>query len=74
MPDWTRANCQICGKHRDDVGPITWRGYCAKCARRREVDALDDLHFHRGPTFAAWRRGMAASVGAVILDDVLERP
>lgn len=30
------------------------------------------MRYHRGPHFKAWRRAMAASVGGVLIDDVLD--
>jgi hypothetical protein len=74
MPDGRRKNCQSCGKHADVVGPISWRGKCGACGPRLAIEAADDLHFHRGPVFNLWRQRIAASVGAVILDDVTTKP
>lgn len=71
MPSPTRVRCKVCGGHKDQVGAISRRGKCGDCAKRLVEDALDDLHYHRGPTLLAWRRGMAASVGALLVDDVL---
>lgn len=31
---------------------------------------MDGLHYHRGPALLHWRRAMAASIGAVLLDDL----
>ncbi len=55
-----------------DVGPISWRGYCGECGPKLAAAAADDLHYHRGPKFDRWRHQIAASVGAVLLDDVQE--
>jgi hypothetical protein len=30
------------------------------------------MHYHRGHYFKHWRRAMAASVGGVLVDDVLD--
>lgn len=30
------------------------------------------IHLHQGPAFERWRRGMAASVGAVMIDNKME--
>jgi hypothetical protein len=68
MPDGRRVNCQNCGKHADEVGPISWRGKCGKCGPMLAMQAADDLHYHRGPVFALWRARIAASVGAALLD------
>jgi hypothetical protein len=32
-------------------------------------DAALQMHHHRGPIFSKWRRNLAASVGARLLDD-----
>lgn len=74
MPDGRRVTCRICGRHANEAGAISWRGKCSECAERIELEALDDLHYHRGPVFAQWRRSVAASVGGVLLDDVLTDP
>jgi len=31
-----------------------------------------ELRAHAGPSFKRWRQGMAASVGGVLVDDVLD--
>jgi hypothetical protein len=33
------------------------------------VENVEGLARHTGPAFQRWRRGMAASVGVVLLDD-----
>lgn len=68
MPDHRRVRCRICKRHRDECGSISWRGKCPPCGRKRLSDALDDLHYHRGPVFERWRHRLAASVGAIPLD------
>jgi hypothetical protein len=35
------------------------------------MENQDALHYKRGPELTRWRRAMAASVGAILLDDVL---
>jgi hypothetical protein len=35
----------------------------------RHVASIIDQHTHSGYFFQRWRQGMAASVGAVLLDD-----
>lgn len=68
----TRATCRVCGKHAREVGPISWAGYCSVHGPQVRDQANDDMHYHRGPYFDHWRRRMAASVGAVLVDDVLK--
>jgi hypothetical protein len=72
MPQHARATCRNCSRHKSEVGPISWRGYCGECGPALQDARLDDLHHHRGPYFKAWRRSMAASVGGVLVDDVLD--
>ena len=71
MPDIRRITCRACGRHVRDVGPISWRGKCGDCGPRLAMENQDALHYKRGPELTRWRRAMAASVGAVLLDDVL---
>jgi hypothetical protein len=52
------------------VGPISWTGKCEACAIAIASDNVLSMIEHSGPRFNAWRRGMAASVGGVLLDDV----
>jgi hypothetical protein len=73
MPDLRRAKCKGCGARRDDGEQLSWTGLCQRCGKARLADNIDGLHEHRGPAFLRWRRGMAASVGAVLLDE-LEQP
>jgi hypothetical protein len=70
MGDKTRASCRNCGRHRKEVGPISWEGYCGECGPMIRDQANDDLHYHRGPVFMKWRRAMAATVGGILLDDL----
>ena len=56
---------------RDDGASLSKRGYCSVCGPARFEQHTDDLHYHRGEGFKQWRRAMAASVGGVLVDDVL---
>ncbi len=57
-----------------EVGPLSWRGLCGVCGPKRSNDNADALHTMTGPEVTRWRRGMAASVGAILLDDAHEKP
>ena len=70
MTDARRARCKRCGKHRDEVGELTWSGYCIEHAREAVESNVEQMQARSGPNFTRWRRSMAASVGAVLLDDV----
>jgi hypothetical protein len=67
------ARCRNCGAHRDDGASLSKRGFCSICGPKLQNERVDDLHYHRGPHFKKWRRAMAASVGAVLVDDILEQ-
>jgi hypothetical protein len=69
----TYARCRQCGARRDEGASLSKRGYCSDCGPARHKQQLDDLHYHQGPHFTAWRRALAASVGAVLLDDLQEK-
>ncbi len=66
------ARCRHCGAHRDDGASISNRGYCSKCGPEVRERANDEMHYHTGEYFKRWRRAMAASVGGVLVDDILE--
>jgi hypothetical protein len=69
MSDARRVTCRNCGKHKREVGPISWRGKCGVCGPLLAVQAADDLHYHRGPIHRLWRQRMAACVGGVLVDE-----
>ena len=69
MPDGRRRTCKVCGRHMDEVGPISWRGYCGEHGVEINRAANHDMHYHTGHYFERWRVSMAASVGAVFPND-----
>lgn len=69
MPDHRRRNCKECRGHSSDVGPLSWRGLCVTCGPKRSDENALGLHTMTNPARDRWRRGMAASVGAALLDD-----
>jgi hypothetical protein len=66
------ARCKCCGCERGNGVVLSWRGYCGECGPAIREQANDDMHYHRGAYFKHWRRAMAASVGGVLVDDVLD--
>jgi hypothetical protein len=70
MGDARRAWCKGCGKHRDEVGILSWTGLCTPCAVERVTENVDGLYYMRGEPLQRWRRGLARCVGGVLLDDV----
>ncbi len=66
---YQRKTCKDCGGERQNVGHVTWRGYCIACGIARQHAEIDQLRAHSGPHFNHWRKQMAASVGGVLLDE-----
>jgi hypothetical protein len=69
MPDYRRRWCKGCDKRTEEVGPLSWSGLCSECGPRRLRENVLGLHTMTGEPVLRWRRGMAASVGAVLVDD-----
>lgn len=67
---YERGTCKDCGKTRTEVGHVTWRGYCGECGKRRMHTHNAQLHEHAGAHFEIWRQRMAASVGAILVEDL----
>lgn len=71
MGDATRASCKRCGGHRDDVGEISWEGYCRPCGRAVLHANNEQMVDRRGPNWNRWRRGMILAAGGAITDPKL---
>lgn len=69
VPKPTYKRCRECGATREDAGLLSHDRLCGVCADRLVRENNDGLHYKTGPAFLKWRRQMAASVGAVLLDD-----
>jgi predicted RNA-binding Zn-ribbon protein involved in translation (DUF1610 family) len=65
-------HCRCCGS-RVDPGTLSDQKLCPSCGIERLTENVHGLREHSGPAFERWRRAMAASVGGVLLDDVLPR-
>ena len=62
MSATTRATCKRCRRHKDEVGAITWEGYCSPCGKIVYTENLDQLHEKSGPYYLHWaRRSLMAS-------------
>jgi hypothetical protein len=60
--------CKRCSKHANEVGILSHTRLCASCAEAVLHENIEGLATHSGPRFRAWREGMAAAVGATLLD------
>lgn len=70
MANSHRATCKVCGRHKSEVGEISWEGYCIEHGIEARDRANDELHYKYGPTWAKWRRSMAACVGGILPEDL----
>ena len=74
MPRLDYKICKACGRHADEAGPLSHARLCAACGDSRNKRAALEQHNHNGEYFERWRRRIAASVGAVVLDDYRSKP
>jgi hypothetical protein len=74
MPKLTYKTCRECGRHTDEAGPLSHTRLCEVCSYNLLTENVIGLATRSGPALARWRRGMAASVGAVLLDDYRDKP
>ena len=74
MPRLDYKWCRACGGHTSNVGPLSHTRLCQGCAISHVQENVVGLAQKRKLALTRWRRGMAASIGAVLLDDVREQP
>lgn len=48
-------------------------GQCPRCGSTAIVENVLSLKAHAGEPFLRWRRGVAASVGAITVDDLIDQ-
>ena len=70
MPRPTYKTCRRCGGHVSEVGELSHTRLCRTCGPEVLAAAVLEQVNHDGPTFQHWRRRIAASVGAVVSDDL----
>lgn len=66
-------NCRNCGRHETECGILSATKLCRPCGDAISTDNYVGLTTRSGPYWRLWRKRMAASVGAVLLDDDGER-
>lgn len=69
MADRRRAHCRCCGKHRDEVGEITWAGNCMSCADAILVENIEGIHTRTGYAHRRRLRGIAKYLERALLDE-----
>ena len=57
MPDKRRANCQECGRHKDECGDISWSGLCNDCGHTRLWENIDGMHTKSGFVYQRYKLG-----------------
>lgn len=57
------AFCHGCGKHRDEVGPLSARYKCEGCGEAAMLDNARQISASSGPYFERWRARMRAAFG-----------
>lgn len=81
MPRPDVVRCKGCGKHRDEVGPLSWTRLCSDCGFERMAENVVGLANLRNAAIDApngrgrlvrerWRRGMVEKLGGVLLSDL----
>lgn len=68
MPRIDYVNCRQCERHTSECGPLSHIRLCLNCGLDNCVTNLVELKEHRGPAFLRYRRALAASVGAVLIE------
>jgi hypothetical protein len=51
---------------------LSWTGLCPDCGDAARLENIDGLMQKRGPAWRRWRRSMAACVGGVLADDLVD--
>lgn len=70
MPRDDYKTCKECGRHADEVGPLSWARLCGDCGVGRLTENIIGLHTMTNPARDRWRRGMLGSVFPELLDVV----
>lgn len=63
------AFCYRCQRPREEGERFSRRGRCADCGDGEMILNVRELKAHAGPRFQRWRRGVAAGVGAILVDE-----
>lgn len=61
-----------CGRPREEGERFSWSGQCPTCGEARLTENIAGLRNRDSNVLLRWRRGMAASVGGVLREDVRE--
>lgn len=70
MTDRRRAICVVCGKHRDEVGELSWTGLCATDWEAIVRENAMSIHERRGWPHVRRLRGIARYLERSVVDDL----
>lgn len=70
MRRYTKPFCKVCERHVSECGELSWRGKCSVCSVVIRDAWNDAMHYHQNPGLLKWRRSVAASIGAVLVEDI----
>lgn len=68
MPDVRRAKCNCCGRHRDEVGELSWTGLCEDCGVTLLKENAIGISTKTGPAHRRRMRGYAKWIERESLD------
>ena len=69
MTDHRRAICTCCGRHRDEVGELSWTGLCANCWPAILEENVMGIHRKSGMPHRRRLRGIAKYLERAMLDE-----
>lgn len=52
------AHCRRCGQHRDDVGQLSYNGFCDTCGVGSAAETMRQMAAKQGPKYDAYRRSI----------------
>lgn len=62
MTQRRNSNCRHCGRHKDDVGQISWSGSCVECATERLTGTVMSIHAGEGEAYDRWLKNTRSAI------------
>ena len=62
MPNPRRKTCTCCGKHVDEVGPLSWTGLCQADYTAIVLENVEGIHTRTGYPHVRRLRGILAYI------------
>lgn len=67
-----RLDCLNCGRLREEDERFSWRGKCPECSRTLLIEGMESNIFTDPKHTLSYRKGVAASVNAILMEDLPE--